>query len=75
MGRQGRGLLVQAGELWLLDIWIEAMYGEVQSRIYLDHEWGWSGSDIVMQSSVTVNVTRAIGDEDRTYCGSEHIAH
>jgi len=51
------------------------MYGEVQSRIYLDHEWGWSGSDIVMQSSVTVNVTRAIGDEDRTYCGSEHIAH
>lgn len=55
-----------------VDMWIKARCVKARSSVWLDDEWGWSDSDTWMRSNITVNVSPAIVDEDRSQSWWSH---
>ena len=53
-------------------MWIKARCVKARSSVYLDDEWGWSDSSTWMRSYITVNISPAIVDEDRSQSWWSH---
>jgi len=55
-----------------VDMWIKGRCVKSRYSVWLDDEWGWSDSDTWMRSYITVNVSPAIVDEDRSQSWWSH---
>jgi hypothetical protein len=55
-----------------VEMWIKARCASCWYNVWLDDEWGWSDSSTWMRNYLTVNVSPAIEDEDRTQAWSSH---
>ncbi|MEJ2648382.1 MAG: hypothetical protein P8016_08260 [Sedimentisphaerales bacterium] len=56
-----------------VNMWIKARCAKTRYSVWLDDEWGWSDSSTWMQSYITVNVSPAMVDEERSQSWWAHV--
>lgn len=67
------GMWYKPSEAGRLDIWVKARCGAAHSHVYLDDEFGFSDSASNDWSSLTVNVSPLLADEDQALIWSSKV--